>query len=386
MPNPSGDHYLKRELEERLTTDPVMWHFLQQGSLDGVWYWDLERDDNEWMSPEFWRLFGIDPATKRHDPAEWQDLIFPEDLAVALENFERHCADPAHPYDQIVRYRHANGSTVWVRCRGMAIRDETGKAIRMLGAHNNVTPLKLAEEEARTQGAAAVAAIDELRGFANSLSRDLKTPATTLQLMARILRRTLGGSEGSAEVREVMEMAIDAASRLHLLVDDLVDYTSVFARADDVAETVEMGALAAEVSAGMKTDLSHAGARLEIGDLPAVSGNRAQLRTLLEHLLSNALKFHRSGVAPDIAVTGTAALDGRVGIVVSDNGIGVPDEDKALIFRAFSREHLDDSIPGAGLGLAICRRVALNHGGDIRIESTVGEGAAFIVDLPAAAP
>jgi len=100
--------------------DPEMWRFLQHGSLDGVWYWDLEAPDNEWMSPEMWRLFGIDPETKSHAPAEWQDIIFAEDLAVALENFEKHCADPAHPYDQIVRYWHSDGSTVWVRCRGIA--------------------------------------------------------------------------------------------------------------------------------------------------------------------------------------------------------------------------------------------------------------------------
>jgi len=64
-----------------------------------------------------------------------------------MTNFEKHCEDPAHPYDQIVRYTHKNGSTVWVRCRGIAIRNEEGKPIRMLGAHNDITALKNAEEE-----------------------------------------------------------------------------------------------------------------------------------------------------------------------------------------------------------------------------------------------
>ena len=135
MPDGQGQrdrHYLKSELEEQIRTNPAMWDFIQQSSLDGVWYWDLENPENEWMSPEFWRLFGIEPQEKRHDPAEWQDIIFPEDLETALENFHAHCADPNHPYDQIVRYRHVDGSTVWVRCRGLAIRDETGRPIRML--------------------------------------------------------------------------------------------------------------------------------------------------------------------------------------------------------------------------------------------------------------
>ena len=138
MPN---KHYLEEELEDLIRTDPAIWNFIRRSSLDGVWYWDLEKPEQEWMSPEFWQLFGIDPATKKHLASEWQDLIDPDDLKVAIGNFERHLEDPAYPYDQIVRYRHADGGDVWVRCRGLAIRDATGKPIRLLGAHNDFTDL-----------------------------------------------------------------------------------------------------------------------------------------------------------------------------------------------------------------------------------------------------
>lgn len=141
------EHYLKRELYERVREDARIFEFLQDGSLDGIWYWDLERPDHEWMSPRFWQTLGVDPDDKQHLASEWQDLINPDDLALAIENFRRHCEDPRHPYDQIVRYRHADGSTVWVRCRGLAIRDATGAPIRMLGAHTDVTRLKQAEAE-----------------------------------------------------------------------------------------------------------------------------------------------------------------------------------------------------------------------------------------------
>ncbi len=100
----------------------------------------------------FWELLGFDPLRKEHLAAEWQDLIDPDDLQLALENFNRHCADPGHPYDQVVRYRHRDGSTVWVRCRGVAIRDETGRPVRMLGAHTDLTPQKKAEEALRRKG------------------------------------------------------------------------------------------------------------------------------------------------------------------------------------------------------------------------------------------
>lgn len=142
----NNEHYLKRELDELIQKDLSIFEFFQAGSLDGIWYWDVENPESEWMSPRFWTLLGYDPTKMRHLSSEWQDLIHPDDLKVALDNFNKHCKDPDHPYDQVVRYRHKNGSTVWVRCRGIAIRDKTGKAIRMLGAHTDLTELKRTDE------------------------------------------------------------------------------------------------------------------------------------------------------------------------------------------------------------------------------------------------
>lgn len=144
------EHYLKKELFELVKKDDSIFHFIQEGSLDGMWYWDLEHPENEWMNARFWTTLGYDPATKSHHSNQWQDIIFEEDLAVALHNFDEHCKNPNHPYDQVVRYRHANGSTVWIRCRGMAIRDENGKPVRMLGAHTDITKEKEHEIELKS--------------------------------------------------------------------------------------------------------------------------------------------------------------------------------------------------------------------------------------------
>ncbi|MDF1618037.1 sensor domain-containing diguanylate cyclase [Petrocella sp. FN5] len=141
------ENYLKNELYDLINNDTSIFEFIQSGSLDGIWYWDLENPEIEWMSPKFWETLGYNPDEKKHLASEWQDIIFQEDLKLAIENFERHCADPHHPYDQIVRYKHKAGHTIWIRCRGLAIRDENGKAIRMLGAHTDITDLKVAEKE-----------------------------------------------------------------------------------------------------------------------------------------------------------------------------------------------------------------------------------------------
>ena len=156
-------HYLKRELYDLIRRDDSIFEFLQLGSLDGIWYWDLEATEQEWLSPRFWEVLGFDPDTKQHLASEWQDLIFADDLEVVLANFRQHCADPTHPYDQVVRYRHRDGSTVWVRCRGLAIRDDTGTPTRLLGAHTDLTPLKRTEEELRKRTRELEAANRDLR-------------------------------------------------------------------------------------------------------------------------------------------------------------------------------------------------------------------------------
>ncbi len=162
--NPS-EHYLKEELYHRIGTCPKIFDFIQEGSLDGLWYWDLQNPEEEWMNPRFWTTLGYDPAQMPHKSSAWQNIIFPEDLVLAKENLDRHLNDPSVPYDQIVRFRHQNGSTVWIRCRGMIIRNEQGVPLRMLGAHTNVTALKQKEENLARIAQETNASRQELQSF-----------------------------------------------------------------------------------------------------------------------------------------------------------------------------------------------------------------------------
>lgn len=140
-------NYLKKELYKLVKNDSKIFNFIQSGSLDGIWYWDLENPENEWMSDKFWETLGYDPKEKKHKSNEWQDIIFKEDLEKALDNFKKHCENPSFPYDQVVRYKHKTGRTIWIRCRGLAIRDKNNKPIRMLGAHTDITELKETEKK-----------------------------------------------------------------------------------------------------------------------------------------------------------------------------------------------------------------------------------------------
>lgn len=144
-------HYLKRELYELIKKDERIFDFIQEGSLDGIWYWDLENPKNEWLSPKFWQVLGYSPEEMSHKSSAWQNIINQDDLKIATDNFHKHLKNPEHPYDQIVRYKHKNKSTVWIRCRGIAIRDDQNTPTRMLGAHQDITDFKNSEINLRKE-------------------------------------------------------------------------------------------------------------------------------------------------------------------------------------------------------------------------------------------
>lgn len=140
-------HYLKTELYDLIKKDDRIFEFIQEGSLDGLWYWDIENPENEWMNRRFWEVLGYNPEEMLHKTSAWQEIVNPEDLSVAMEALQAHIANPETPYDQQLRYNHKDGSVVWIRCRGMIIRDDEDKPVRMLGAHQDITSLKQSEEK-----------------------------------------------------------------------------------------------------------------------------------------------------------------------------------------------------------------------------------------------
>jgi signal transduction histidine kinase len=110
-----------------------------------------------------------------------------------------------------------------------------------------------------------------------------------------------------------------------------------------------------------------------VGPLPTVPGEATQLRQLLQNLITNAIKFRRNGIIPEVSITARSANDHWV-IDVADNGIGIDAAHREEIFAMFSRLHHGDR-PGSGIGLAICARVVANHGGAIWAEDPEGEGS-----------
>ena len=145
------ENYLKKELYDLIKSDSTVFDFLQEATIDGLWFWDLDRPENEWMNPKFWTTLGYEPEEMPHKSSAWQDIIFQEDLKNIYKNFAEHSKNPEFPFDQIVRYKHKLGHTIWVQCKGLIWRDSKGKPRRMIGAHTHMPKLKNAQESIRKQ-------------------------------------------------------------------------------------------------------------------------------------------------------------------------------------------------------------------------------------------
>ncbi len=211
----------------------------------------------------------------------------------------------------------------------------------------------------------------ELRNSAHVVAHDLNEPVAGIAMLVGLLERRAEQPPSPAVLGQLRSSAERAR--------DLIDGVLVYARAGELSrEPVMLGELLAEAAEDSRARLDEAGATLEVGELPQVQGDRRQLRRVLQNLLANAAKFR--GDAP-LRVEVSAVPDSQEWVVtMRDNGVGVDPAKATRIFSMFSRA--SEQVDGAGIGLAVCRRIIEAHGGRIWVEPADGGGSAFRFTLP----
>ena len=176
-----------------------------------------------------------------------------------------------------------------------------------------------------------------------------------------------------------MDYITSGTRRMRQLVDGLLQLSRVGTHTW-APEAVDSDALVVEVESLLHSSMAESGAEVVRQDLPVVHGDPRLLTQLFQNLLANALKF-RGRAAPRVCVSCEDDDDGWL-FAVRDNGIGFESDHAEQIFEFLERLHSTGTYDGAGIGLPICRRIAEAHGGQIRAESSPGEGATFRFTLP----
>jgi signal transduction histidine kinase len=250
---------------------------------------------------------------------------------------------------------------------------------------------RLAEDQAQAFTAELERSNRELQDFAFVASHDLQEPLRKFQAFGDRLRSKYGEAI-SAEGRDYLERMMNAARRMHILINDLLTFSRVTTKGQPFAQ-VDLNQVAREVLIDLEERIQDTGGQVEVGDLPTIDADALQMRQLLQNLIGNALKFHRAGQPSEVRLdshttvgptqNGRGPLAGEwYEIEVADNGIGFEEKYLDRIFTPFQRLHGRQEYEGTGMGLAVCRRIVERHGGEITARSQPGKGTTFLVTLP----
>jgi len=223
---------------------------------------------------------------------------------------------------------------------------------------------------------------EELHNFAHVLVHDLKAPLRSIQTLIGFLEENVHSGNVAAADEEI-EGIVSVAKRLETLIDTLFQYTLASGRISFAP--IETRHVVQDTLTNLHHLIQQRGAQITYGDLPALTGNAAELSQLLQNLISNGLKYCAAPI-PKIHISATMQAGEIWLFSVRDNGIGIQERFHTRIFEPFRRLHNHEKYEGTGLGLATCKKIVERHGGKIWCESQEGEGSNFLFSLPSTPP
>jgi K+-sensing histidine kinase KdpD len=242
--------------------------------------------------------------------------------------------------------------------------------------------LRLARAELADRAAQLEAANKELEAFTYSVSHDLRAPLRHVAGYAELLQKHASSSLDDKS-RRYMKAILEAAKKMGDLIDNLLRFSRI-GRAETESASVNLEQLSREVVAEFRQETSGRDIAWKIGTMPVCYGDRAMLKLVLVNLVSNAVKFSRNRNRAQIEIGCVRDDSHGTEIFVKDNGAGFDMQYANKLFGVFQRLHLPEEFEGTGIGLATVQRIVHRHGGTIRAEGALDEGAAFYLSLPKA--
>ena len=322
------------------------------------------------LNPSWKRTLGYTPEELR--ARLYADFVHPDDLqSVVDRNAALQSAGGAMQFES--RFLHKDTSSRWISWA--AVASAADGLIYVAG--RDVTEGKLAEQQRAIQAAELERSNKDLEQFAYVASHDLQEPlrivASYVQLLARRYRGRL-----DQEADEFISFAVDGATRMKTLINDLLAYSRIGTRGSEMT-IVSMEAALERALGNLQLSVEDAGAEITHDALPNVRADETQMVQLIQNLVANAIKFH--GAEPP-RVHITARREGEMArFSIHDNGIGIEAQHLERIFVIFQRLHGQEEYPGTGIGLSVCRKIVERHGGRIWVESLPGHGSTFFFTL-----
>jgi len=244
----------------------------------------------------------------------------------------------------------------------------------------DVTEQKRAQRELARKVEELARSNAELEQFAYVASHDLQEPLRMVASFTQLLAQRYKGKL-DADADEFIGFAVDGATRMQQLIQDLLSYSRVTTKGQSF-RLIDAKAPCDNALENLQTSIKDSNAVVNVGPLPAVLADPRQLMQLFQNLIGNAVKY-RNDRTPEIHVAAKPNGDQWV-FSVQDNGIGIAPQHSERIFQMFQRLHTTNEYQGTGIGLAICRKIVERHGGKIWVEAQPGKGSTFVFTIPRA--
>jgi len=357
-------------------------HLGQEYANIGTWEWDIKTGELFWTET-IPPLFGYARGALETSFDNFLAALHPDDHQSVLDAIDA-CIEHEQPYAIEHRVVWPDGSVRWLSEHGAVERSETGEPLRMIGVVQDIDERKRAVMQLMAAREEADRANQAKSEFLSRMSHELRTPMNAVLGFSQLMQADPGLSEEHADNAEEI---IKAGGHLLELINDVLDLSRIESGRIQVSiEPVSVAPLVDECMS-LVEDMAR---RHSVSLHPDVSNglvllaDRTRLKQVILNLLSNAIKYNH----PDGRVwlrTELRQSDNKVVISVSDTGHGIAAEKIARLWEPFERIDAETcDVEGTGIGLTITRRLVELMGGAIRVESELGQGSNFMIDLPLA--
>ena len=382
-----------------------------------TWKLDIKNQTYKY-SPRFMEWLGFSEDTKDLDgaynplPGEYREIV-PALIEKAITPGSSGFYEYEHPI-----INRLTGQVRIIRAQGQVFYDGNGEPALLSGAAQDITMQRELQLALETQVKERTKELDdaihqlqttveelaesnnklmhsnaELAQFAYIASHDLQEPMRKITIFSQLLEKTLGDSP-SVESMNLLGKIKNSSNRMTTLIRDVLMYSQLV-KENESYEQVNLNLLLENILVDYDLLIEQKQATVNLHSLPTVKAISLQMTQLFANLMGNALKFVREGVPPVVDISakllsaeeihahGLSSDYAYYNIRFADNGIGIPAEYAERIFHIFQRLHRKSEYEGTGIGLAMCKKIAQNHNGDIVVENNSNGGATFNVILPA---
>ncbi|MGS5085030.1 ATP-binding protein [Hydrogenophaga sp. A37] len=355
----------------------------------GSWEYDLG-SGRLWWSDEVYRIFEVDPALSQPSFERFLASVHPEDKALVQQAFDASVRD-RRTYNVVHRLLLPGGRVKYVRERGVTEYDGD-RPVRSMGTVLDITEVRTAqlalkqlndELELRVAERTRELALvnRELEAFAYSVSHDLRTPLRSINGFACVLEEGEAGAMSDIGRRHLRRIQ-DGSRRMGQLITDLLSLAHL-SRTEVRQVPVDLSELAWSVVRDLQIAEPQRVVDWHMEAGMMATADPGLMLVVLQNLLGNAWKY--TSETPNARISFTQERHEAEGVTVfcvRDNGAGFDMAYAAQLFQPFKRLHAHDEFEGSGVGLATVSRVIRRHGGEVRGEGAVGQGAAFYFTLP----